>query len=85
MNTDRQDCLHGSVVDGDEVGDQVQVARHEDDHEEDLRLARDARAGSGLPDLRGCVSHDHFIDMSQGSGSVPYRTIKGVAGSGIEF
>ena len=72
MNPDGQDCLHGGVVDGDEVGDQVQVARHEDDHEEDLRLARDAGAGSGLPDLRESVSHYryHFFDTSRISGSV---------------
>jgi len=47
---DKED-LHGGVVDGDEVGHQVQVARHEHHQEQDLRLAGDAGARAGLPDL----------------------------------
>lgn len=47
---DKED-LHDGVVDGDEVGDEVQVAGHEHNEEEDLRLARDAGTGPGLPYL----------------------------------
>jgi hypothetical protein len=47
---DKED-LHGGVVHGDEVGHQVQVARHEHHQEQDLRLAGDAGARARLPDL----------------------------------
>ena len=43
--------LHGGVVEGDEGGEEVEVARTEDGQEEDLRLARNAGAAAGLPDL----------------------------------
>ncbi len=47
-----EEDLHSGVVDGDEVGKKVQIARHEHHQEEDLRLARDTRTGPGLPDLQ---------------------------------
>ena len=48
--------LHGGVVEGDEGGEEVEVARTEDGQEEDLRLARYAGAAAGLPDLVGKAS-----------------------------
>ena len=47
--------LHGGVVEGDEGGEEVKVARTEDGQEEDLRLARNASAAAGLPDLVGRI------------------------------
>ena len=47
--------LHSGVVEGDEGGEEVEVARTEDGQEEDLRLARNASAAAGLPDLVGKI------------------------------
>lgn len=42
--------LHDCVVDGDEVGEQVQVPGSEDESEEDLALPRDACGQRGTGD-----------------------------------
>jgi len=46
-----EEYFHGGVVNTDEVRHEIQVTRHEDDQEKDLRLARDSRTTSGLPYL----------------------------------
>jgi hypothetical protein len=46
-----EEDLHDGVVDRDVVGEQVQVARHKHDEEENLRLAGDASTRTGLPYL----------------------------------
>lgn len=46
-----EEHLHHGVVHTHKVGDQVQVAGDEHNQEQDLRLAGDAGAAPGLPDL----------------------------------
>ena len=48
--------FHGGVVEGDEGGEEVEVASAEDRQEEDLRPARYASTAAGLPDLGGSIS-----------------------------
>ena len=60
-----EEDLHGGVVERDEAGEEVEVAGAEDDQEEDLGLAGDAGAASGLPDL------EEEQDDGQQVGEVP--------------
>ena len=50
---DDEEDLDGGVVEGDEGGEEVDVAGEEDEEEEDLGLAGDAHAGPGGQEEEG--------------------------------
>lgn len=63
IGTEEKNHLHHCVVDGDEVGEQVQVPGGEDESEKDLALPRDARAALGPPNLP--QEQDHGQEVAQ--------------------
>lgn len=63
IGAEEKNHLHYCVVDGDEVGEQVQVPGGKDESEKDLALPRDARAALGPPNLP--QKQDHGQEMAQ--------------------
>lgn len=57
-----EDALHGGVVEGDEVGEDIKISASEDQGKHDLGLARDTCTRPGLPYLQ------HQQDNSQKMG-----------------